>query len=152
MTLKAMYTHLLIPTDGSKLSQQAAAAGIALAAALGARVTALFVAPPATPLVYRELLPAGYMTPAKHADAIESAARRCLEGVERRAAAAGVVCSSVSVTGDFPAEAILKVARQRRCDLIFMAPRARRGLSAMLLGSQTQKVLAQAEIAVLVHR
>jgi nucleotide-binding universal stress UspA family protein len=92
------------------------------------------------------------MTPLRHAAAIERAARRCLDGVERRAAAAGVACSSVNVTGDFPAEAILKMARQRGCDLIFMAPRARRGLAAMLLGSQTQKVLAQAEISVLVHR
>lgn len=147
-----MYTHLLIPTDGSKLSQRAAAAGIELAAALGARVTALFVAPPATPLVYRDLLPAGYMTPVQHAKAIERAARTCLDELERRAAAAGVAFSAVTVTGDFPADAILKLARQRRCDLIFMAPRARRGLAAMLLGSQTQKVLARAEIAVLVHR
>jgi nucleotide-binding universal stress UspA family protein len=147
-----MYTHLLIPTDGSRLSQRAAAAGIELAAALGARVTALFVAPPATPLVYRELLPAGYMTPARHAAAIERTARHCVEAVERRAAAAGVACTGLHVTGDFPAEAILKVARQRGCDLIFMAPRSRRGLAAMLLGSQTQKVLAHAEVPVLVHR
>lgn len=147
-----MYKHLLLPTDGCAASERALRAGIALAAALGARVTALFVAPPATPLAFRGLVPSGYMTTAQHRAAIERLAARVLGGAAKRSAAAGVACECITVTGDFPAESILQVARRRRCDLIVMAPRARRGVAAMLLGSQTHKVLAQADLPVLVHR
>ena len=81
-----MYQHILIPTDGSKLSERAATAGVKLAAVLGARVTALFVAPPATPVVYDRLLPVKYMTPDEHAAMIERAAERYL-GILGRCAA-----------------------------------------------------------------
>ena len=147
-----MYRHLLIPTDGSTLSERAAAAGVKLAAALGARVTGLFVAPPATPLVFENLLPVDYMTPAEHAGLSERAASRSLAVIEKAAAAAGVPCECVSVTGDFPADAIVQAAKQRKCDLIFMASHGRRGVAALLLGSETQKVLAHSKLPVLVHR
>ena len=83
---------------------------------------------------------------------IEKAARQYLEVIERAAEAAGVRCQSVHVTSDFPADTILKVAKKRKCDLIYMASHGRRGIKGMLLGSETQKVLAHAEIPVLVHR
>ncbi len=147
-----MYQHLLIPTDGSKLSDRAALAGVKLAAALGARVTGLFVAPPATPVVYQRLLPVKYMTPDEHAALIERAAKRCLGVIHKAADAAGVRCDCISLTGDFPAEAIVQTAAKRKCDLIFMASHGRRGVAAVLLGSQTHKVLAHAKLPVLVHR
>ena len=65
---------------------------------------------------------------------------------------ARVRCECVSVTSDFPADAILAAAKKHNCDLIVIAPRSRKGLSALLLGSQTQKVLAHAKVPVLVHR
>ena len=147
-----MYKHILIPTDGSPASRAAIAAGVRLARALGARVTGVFAAPAATPLVYRDLLPVGYATPRKNAAMIKRAAARHLAAVERAAKAARVRCECVSVTNDFPADAILSLARRRGCDLIFMAPHGRRGLRRLLLGSETQKVLAHAGIPVLVHR
>lgn len=147
-----MYRHLLIPTDGSKLSDRAAVAGVKLAAALGARVTGLFVAPPATPLVYERFLPVKYMTPDEHAELIERTASRCLGVVRKAAAAAGVAFEGISLTGDFPADAIVATAARRKCDLIFMASHGHRGIAAVLLGSQTQKVLAHSKIPVLVHR
>ena len=147
-----MYQHILIPTDGSKLSDRAAAAGVKLAAALGARVTGLYVAPPATPLVYEHFMPVRYMTPEAHAEAIASAAERALVAVKQAAAAAGVSCEGVSLTGDFPADAIVQTAAKHKCDLIFMASHGRRGVAAVLLGSETQKVLAHSKVAVLVHR
>lgn len=147
-----MYKHLLIPTDGSKLSLRAVVAGVKLARALGARVTGLFAAPAATPLVYRGLLPVGYGTPQKNAALIEKAAGRYLEVIERAARAARVPCGCIHVTSDFPAETILEVAAERKCDLIFMASHGRRGVSGMLLGSETQKVLAGAKLPVLVYR
>jgi len=125
---------------------------VKLAQALGARVTGLFAAPAATPLVYRDLLPVGYGTPEENAVLIERAASRYLAVIERAAKTAGVPCETVSVTDDFPADAILSLAKRRKCDLIFMASHGRRGLSGILLGSETQKVLTHASIPVLVHR
>ena len=147
-----MYKNILIPTDGSKLSQRTIKAGIELAKAVGARVTGLFVAPTPTPLVYEGIFPVGYMAPDEHAELIARAAARHLGVVEKEAAGAGVSCECVTVTGDFPAEAILQVADKNKCDLIFMASHGRTGVSAILLGSETQKVLAHAKIPVLVHR
>jgi nucleotide-binding universal stress UspA family protein len=148
-----MYNHILIPTDGSKLSQQSAEAGVRLAKALGARVTAFFAAPPATPIIYKAMLPVGYTTPEEHERMSRKAAQAYLGAIEKAARAVGVRCESLSVTSDFPADAILAAAAKRRCDLIFMASHGRRGLRrASLLGSETQKVLSQAPVPVLVHR
>ena len=69
-----MYKHILIPTDGSKLSALAAQAGVRLAKAVGARVTGFFAAPPATPIVFKGLLPVGYSAPDEHEDSIRKAA------------------------------------------------------------------------------
>lgn len=147
-----MFKHILIPTDGSRLSHDAALAGVKLAAALGARVTGLFAAPAATPIVYRDALPVGYQTPEKHAKAINRAAMGYLEVIESAAKAADVACECVSVTDDFPADAILALAKKRRCDLIFMSSHGHHGLRGVLLGSETQKVLAGSSIPVLVYR
>jgi nucleotide-binding universal stress UspA family protein len=147
-----MFKHILIPTDGSRLSAAAAEAGVRLARALGARVTGLFAAPPATPIVYRDALPVGYGTPRHHAKLIRRAAAAHLTVIERAAKAAGVRCECVSVTSDFPADAILQAAVRRKCDLVFMASHSRRGLRRLLLGSETQKVLAGSSIPVLVYR
>lgn len=147
-----MYKHILIPTDGSALSRSAAAAGVKLAKALGARVTAVYAAPPATPLVYRDLLPVDYVTPGQHAAAIRKAAASYLGAIEKVAKSAGVQCKLIHTTSDFPADVILATAAKEKCDLIFIASRGRRGLARALLGSQTQKVLSQARIPVLVYR
>ncbi|MCL4800404.1 MAG: universal stress protein [Burkholderiales bacterium] len=147
-----MFKHILIPTDGSDLSRRAIAGGVELAKAVGARVTVLFAAPTATPIVYRHFLPVGYMTPDKHAKLIKRTAEQYLEAAAREAKKASVPCETLSVTNDFPADAILKTARKRKCDLIYMASHGRRGVSAVLLGSETQKVLAHADVPVLVHR
>jgi nucleotide-binding universal stress UspA family protein len=147
-----MYKHILIPTDGSALSRSAAVAGVKLAKALGARVTAVYAAPPATPLVYKDLLPVDYVTPQQHAAAIRKAAASYLGVVEKAAKAAGVQCKLIHTTSDFPADVILATAAKQKCDLIFIASHGRRGLARALLGSQTQKVLSQAKIAVLVSR
>ncbi|MCS6922536.1 MAG: universal stress protein, partial [Elioraea sp.] len=111
-----------------------------------------FAAPPATPIVYRDALPVGYTTPEHHEKMIRRAAQAHLAVIERAAKAAGVRCECVTVTSDFPAESILQTAARRGCDLIVMASHSRRGLGRLLLGSQTQKVLAAATVPVLVYR
>ena len=147
-----MFKHILIPTDGSKLAAESAQAAVKLAAELGARVTAFFAAPPATPIIFKAMLPVGYATPREHEKMTRKAAQSYLGAIEKAAAAAGVPCESVSLTDDYPAEAILTAARKRRCDLIFMASHGRRGFRDSLLGSETQKVLSESRIPVLVYR
>jgi nucleotide-binding universal stress UspA family protein len=147
-----MYKHILIPTDGSPASARAAATAVKLAAALGAKVTGFFAAPPATPVVYRQHLPVGYLDPDEHARLIERAAERYLAAIAKAAKAAGVTYTGVEVTSDYPADEIIKAAKARKCDLIVMASHGHHGLSGLLLGSETQKVLTHSSVPVLVVR
>jgi nucleotide-binding universal stress UspA family protein len=147
-----MYKHILIPTDGSPLARSGIEAGINLAQKLGARVTGFYAAPPATPLEYKGMFPVGYGDPVERAQAIEKAAKQHLAAIEKAAKAAGVVCKVEHVTDDYPADAIVTAARRNKCDLIVMASHGRSGFRASMLGSQTQKVLAQSKVPVLVHR
>lgn len=147
-----MYKHILIPTDGSPLACSAIEAGVELAKKLGAKVTGFYAAPPATPLEYKGLLPVGYDEPVDRARAIEEMAQRYLEVIEKTAKAAGVPCKVEHVTNDYPADAIIAAAERNKCELIFMATHGRGGLRRSMLGSQTQKVLSQSKIPVLVHR
>jgi nucleotide-binding universal stress UspA family protein len=146
-----MYKHILIPTDGSPQSKKAIAGAIALAKSIGAQVTGLFAAPPATPIVYRNNLPAGFSTMAEHKTAIEKSATTYLGVIEQAAKKAGVPCQVVTVTSDYPADTILATAKKKKCELIVMATHGRRGISAVLLGSETQRVVTHAEIPVLVY-
>jgi nucleotide-binding universal stress UspA family protein len=147
-----MFKNILIPTDGSPLSQKAVVQGVALAKSVGAKVTAFFAAPPATPIVYRDHLPVGYATPGEHEEMIRKTAAKYLGFVERAAKKAGISCESVHVTSDYPEEGILKVAQKKKCDLIVMATHGHGGLRGMFIGSVTQKVLNQAKIPVMVFR
>jgi len=147
-----MYKHILIPTDGSTQSAHAVAQGVELAKATGARVTGLFVAPAPTPLVFDGLIPVGYMQPDEHAALTAKAAARYLGAIEKVASQAGVAFEGLTVTGEFPAQAILDIAAKHKCDLIVMASHGRRGLAGVLLGSETQKVLTHAKVPVLVCR
>jgi nucleotide-binding universal stress UspA family protein len=147
-----MFKNILIPTDGSPQSNKAAAQGIALAKALGAKVTGFFAAPPATPVLYRDHLPVGFRQPAEHAAMIEKTAASRLEAIERLARKAGVPFEGVHVTDDYPADAILKTVKRKKCDLIVMASHSKGGLRDMFIGSQTQKVLNQSKVPVMVFR
>lgn len=147
-----MFKHILLPTDGSKLSRDTIEAGVKLAKSLGARVTGFFAAPAPTPVIYRKAMPVGLTTLEERQEMIKQTAEHHLAVVDKAARAAGVPYEGVTVTGDFPADAILAVAKKRKCDLIFMASHGHRGLKGILLGSETQKVLAHATIPVLVYR
>lgn len=147
-----MYKHILIPTDGSPASARAVAAGVKLAAIVGAKITGFFAAPPATPVVYRDSLPVAYLPPDEHARLIERTAGKYLTAIAKAAEAAGVTFAGVQVTSDYPAEEIVKAAKARKCDLIVMASHGHGGLASVLLGSQTQKVLTLTSIPVLVVR
>ena len=147
-----MFKNILIPTDGSELSQKAAAQGVALAKAVGAKVTGFFAAPPATPIVYRNQLPVGFAQPAENAEAIEKVSARNLAAIEQMAKQAGVPFEGVHKTDDYPAHAILEIAGKKGCDLIVMGTEGEGGLGGLLVGSVTQKVINQAKVPVMVFR
>jgi nucleotide-binding universal stress UspA family protein len=145
-----MYKHILLPTDGSELSAKAVRDGIQLAKEIGARVTALHVTAPFYP---SELTPSTLTAHAReHEEAAQESAKRALGPVEAAARAAGVACTTVHRVSDGPFEEIIQVAAESGCDLIFMASHGRRGVKAMLLGSETNKVLTHSKIPVLVTR
>jgi nucleotide-binding universal stress UspA family protein len=147
-----MYKHILLPVDGTPLSRAAAEKGVRLAKTLGARVTAFYAAPPATPVQFKGILPVGMIDPKAHGDAIARSAAKHLGAVEKAAQAARVRFKGVWLTDDYPAAAILKTARKEGCDLIFMASHGRRGFKSSLLGSETLKVLTESPVPVLVSR
>ncbi len=147
-----MFKHILVPTDGSELSQATARRAIDFARETGARIT-LFFAKPEYPIAYfGEGALIDPTTPEKFAELAEQQATEYLGEVRKLCDEAGVECGAVSVTSDVPYEAIIEAADKAGCDLIFMASHGRRGISGLLLGSETNKVLTHSKIPVLVYR
>ena len=148
-----MFRHILIPTDGSKLSARGVKAGIRLAQALGARITALHVIPPyVAPFGGDALLYVPTVSAREYQKACERTAQKILAGVRSEARKARVACAGVSVTDGQPWGGILRVARLKKCDAIVMASHGRGGLGGLLLGSETQRVLSHSKLPVLVAR
>lgn len=149
-----MYKHILVPTDGSKLSGKAIKSAVALARRLGARLTGIHVSAPWMPPVYGEgvVYAMPELSPKRYKEAMDKAARRALSEVEIEAQTAGVECKTMSSTGSQPWEAIIRAAKAKKCDLVVMASHGRRGLAGLLLGSETAKVLTHSKIPVLVCR
>ena len=145
-----MYHHILIATDGSELSARAVEHGVGLARAVGAKVTFLTVTE-------------SFHVFSFNADQIEDTRLEFVEHMKARAehtlategevaTAAGISYDTIHREGDLPYEVIMEIAEARRCDLIVMASHGRRGVSAMLLGSETTKVLTHTRRPVLVVR
>lgn len=145
-----MYKSILIPTDGSELADKAVRDGIALSKAIGAKVTVLTVTIPfhifsTDPQTIEDTRPQYNERMRKHAAGI-------LEAAANAAKAAGVACETVHIEHEHPYQAIIGTATSKGCDLIDMASHGRHGVSAMLIGSETLKVLTHSKIPVLVHR
>jgi nucleotide-binding universal stress UspA family protein len=147
-----VFKHVLLPTDGSKTARKAIRAGIALAKELGARVTAYYAIDAAPPYSYGE----GYLMGGAVLKELEQRAReqgeKVVAEVVKAARAAGVPCRTLVAKPPSAYQGIVAAARSQRCDVIFMASHGRSGLGTLLLGSVTQKVLAQTKIPVLVYR
>ena len=147
-----MYKNMLVATDGSKLSDKAVAHAIALAQALKAKLT-LFYAAPDYPLpAYADGVVYEPVSRKEYAKLAADDAQKILERAATKATAAGVESASAYSIASAPWQAIIDAARKHRCDAIVMASHGRRGVSALLLGSETQKVLTHCKIPVLVHR
>lgn len=138
-----MFKHILLPTDGSELSESAVKTGVHLAKALGAKVTGLTVIPkpPYSGEEERERESSATAKINEH-----------LLFVKIVANGHDVDCDAMLVRGDSPAEEIIRVATELDCDLIVMASHGRKGLEAMLIGSETRAVLAHGHLPVLVCR
>jgi nucleotide-binding universal stress UspA family protein len=148
-----MFKHILIPTDGSRPAAKAVKQGIALAKSLGAKVTALNVAPE-----FQMIVDEGFVMPnvgemkKRFDDQTSKQAKKILDAIAAEAAAAGLKCETVVDRGARPYDAILERARKLKCDLIVMGSHGRTGLAHILLGSETSKVLTHSKIPVLVVR
>lgn len=147
-----MFKNILVPTDGSALSQENARRAVGFAKETGARITAFFAKPGYPVTYYGEGALIDPTSPEKFAELAEQQARENLGFVEELASEAGVACQTLSLTSDVPYEAIIEAATRSGCDLIFMASHGRRGFSGLLLGSETNKVLTHSKIPVLVYR
>lgn len=143
-----MYKSILIPTDGSEFCERAVQHGVGLAKLMSAKVVAVTVTQPLHTGIPKSLIPANLLSTVE-AEIVKQANAN-LAGAEKAAKAAGVPIETVRASRDHPWEAIVQTAKDKGCDLIVMASHGRRGVSAMILGSETQKVLLHSSVPVLV--
>lgn len=148
-----MYSHILIPTDGSTLSLKAARAGVELARKLGARVTALHVIESFRPAYAGDgLYYSTAFTEKQYLESMRIGAGKALAKVQSIAEKLDVKCAAESVVHSTPWEGIIKSAAKFKADTIVMASHGRGGIAAVVIGSQTNRVLTHSKIPVLVCR
>ena len=144
-----MFKTILVPTDGSEITAKAVQTAIGLAKLTGGRIVTLGVKEPFPYSAISEMQP---VPPQEFYDAQERIAVANVKEVTSAASAAGVGCDGSTVEALHPWEAIIDHAKLQNCDLIVMASHGRRGVSALLLGSETQKVLTHSTLPVMVVR
>ena len=147
-----VYKNILVPTDGSKLSTKAVLGAVQLAKATGAKLVALHVYPKFSGSPYGTFGPPEDVIAEAHASQHKAEAQKIFEGIRMLARTYGIGLDTVLVESDNAHKEIIAVARKKKCDLVCMASHGRRGLSGLVLGSETQKVLTHSSIPVLVLR
>lgn len=147
-----MFKHVLVPTDGSELSQASVENAVRLAATLGAQVTIYYAQPDFPMPIYGEGALIDPTTPEQFAQSAEAEAKAILARAKQLADKANVTADTDTDVCEVPWEGIIDAANRHGCDLIFMASHGRRGIAGLLLGSEAQKVLSHSEIPVLIHR
>lgn len=150
-----MYKHILVPTDGSRLSLKAAREAATLAKSLKARITAVYVSEPYMPPLLAEgasMARSIGEDQASYKAAVAKAAGAALRKVQDAAEGARVAFEGVATEGSQPWQGILKTAKQKKCDVIVMASHGRGVIAGALLGSETAKVLSNSRTPVLVCR
>jgi nucleotide-binding universal stress UspA family protein len=145
-----MFKHVLLPTDGSNLSQAAIQKGVQFAKSMTAKITGISVMPEQRYYLYQTDITVQVKEETAKQHSLQ--ANRNLSVIEKAAKEAGVPCETLCEISDHPYETIIRVAEQKGCDLIMMASHGRRGVKGLLLGSETQKVLTHSKIPVLVYR
>jgi nucleotide-binding universal stress UspA family protein len=147
-----MFNTILVPTDGSKLSQKAVEEAMLLAKVTGAKLVALHVYSKFPGSPYGTYGPAEEILAEAYVNQHEANAGTIFAGIRNLASAAGVALDTALVESDDVYKQIIGVAKKRKCDLICMASHGRRGLAGVILGSETHKVLTHSTIPVLVLR
>jgi nucleotide-binding universal stress UspA family protein len=147
-----MYRHLLVPTDGSEFSRRGIDAAIGLAKALGARLTGIYAVPEYMPPVDAMVPLYQFPTPSEYAEQAAAEAELVLKDLADACAKAGLECQLTHGIDSHPYRLILATAAERGCDLICMSSHGRSGISALLLGSEAQKVLSHGQLPVLIVR
>jgi nucleotide-binding universal stress UspA family protein len=142
-----MYKRILVPTDGSDITVKAVRAAVGLAKLSGAQLRTISVKEPFPYSAISEMQP---VPPQEFYDAQERIAASRVKAVQDEASAAGLTCEGHTVEALHAWEAILDHAKSQQCDLIVMASHGRRGVAALLLGSETQRVLIHSPLPVLV--
>ncbi len=145
-----MYKRILVPTDGSPVSERAVDAAIEFARAFGSEIVALSIAVPEP--VLQSLEGAMVLDPGQQVDVLLEHAYTFVTAVAARAQTAGLRCTPITRFSLDPGEAIVDAVREQGCDLVVMGSHGRRGLSRLLAGSVTQSVLAYAPVPVMVLR
>ncbi|MBW7859511.1 MAG: universal stress protein [Rhodocyclaceae bacterium] len=147
-----MFKHVLVPTDGSPLSEATVARAVSFAKDANARITFFYAQPDFPMPIYGEGALIDPTTPEQFAQAAQAEAQRILDKAKKQADDAGVVADVDTLVNEVPYEAIIDAANRHECDLIFMASHGRKGIASLLLGSETQKVLTHTKIPVLIYR
>lgn len=147
-----MYQRILIPTDGSFISNSAAHAGIEFAKQIHAEIIALYVAPEYQYPVYVEIIPPSYPTEVEYEASMCKVGEIHLKTIKDEAITSGLKFSGLTAFSDATASQIVSIAEEYKCDLIFMGSHGRGGWGHLLLGSVTTKVLSLCQIPVLVYR
>jgi nucleotide-binding universal stress UspA family protein len=147
-----MYKHILVPIDGSEISNNAIVAAVKLAKVLGAKVTGFYATEDYPVSPFADYVPGSIPTPEEFRATQEARAKQYLGVLDREAKAAGVPSASAYAPAISPYKAIIHAAEEKGCDLILMASHGRRGMSGLVLGSETNKVLTHSKIPVLVYR
>ncbi len=147
-----MYKNLLVATDGSKLSEKAVSHAISLAQAVGSKLTVFYAAPDYPLPAYADGVVYEPVSRKEYAKLAADDAKKILDLAVAKSSAAGVDCASAYTIAAAPWEAILAAAKKHKSDAIVMASHGRRGISAVLLGSETQKVLTHTKLPVIVVR
>lgn len=147
-----MFKHILIPTDGSKLSEKAIEAGIEFARSIHAQVTGFTAVPEYQVPHEPEMMSGHWLSPDDYDRDAKKLAEIALQPIAERARAAGVEYDAEFAQSNRPHEAIVQAALRHGCDLIFMASHGRRGISSLIHPSETQRVLTHSTIPALVYR
>jgi nucleotide-binding universal stress UspA family protein len=148
-----MYTHILVPTDGSELSINAARQAIELAKLCKAKLSVIMVSP-----TFRQLQQDGFIVPTASSvrerweEQMIDRAKKVLDGICADAGKAGVKCESLHEFGDTPYEAIIDAANKNGCDMIAMGSHGKGGVKQFFVGSETTRVLSHTKIPVVVYR
>lgn len=147
-----MFKHILVPTDGSPLSESTISRAVSFAKEAGARITFFYAQPDFPMPIYGEGALIDPTTPEQFAQSAQKEAENILALAKAAADAAGVLAGTDTLVNEVPYEGIIDAAERHGCDLIFMASHGRKGIASILLGSETQKVLTHSKVPVLVYR